>query len=484
VAETLTTRFGLTNWGASTDGPSRLEFNNMWAQLEAKAGIDTQGLLSARPVAGQAQRYYYATDTGVLYRDNGTAWKVVGAALVDAVATGSTTGTVPLTVNALAGQTADLFQAQVNGTVKWQVSKDGNATAQGTLTAANAAFTSTATGTQAALVKGMVGQTADVLAVQDYTAANLFRVSPTGQVTSPFLASDNGKGLIGGATYTALAYQTRFPSGNPALEVRSTVGGTGTYADLVQIRHPQWDGTAVLRRLGVQLKLGDEVAGDVTKAGGMYLESSAANAANPSLILFQADTPALTIPATGQVQLNSRGLATGDSVDINRTGASSLRFNSAVEQGAQGTSIYTRAGSSSDSFYWYAAGVHSDTPGAPGAGGTTAAQLTSAGLLTLAQQNLTSTNAATLAQANPAWMIGASGATNLIADRSSIQARNNGAAAKLTLNPGNGDIDLGTSTSTINAVGTFKIAGTKVTIAAAASPPASPATGDIWIQNA
>jgi hypothetical protein len=42
------------------------------------AALDlTPGLLSARPAASKSGRYYKATDTGLLYRDNGSSWEVV-----------------------------------------------------------------------------------------------------------------------------------------------------------------------------------------------------------------------------------------------------------------------------------------------------------------------------------------------------------------------------------------------------------------------
>ncbi|HSW62878.1 MAG TPA: hypothetical protein VLH56_06180 [Dissulfurispiraceae bacterium] len=41
----------------------------------------TSGLLSARPAASKAQRFYYATDIQVLFYDNGSAWAVAAAGL-------------------------------------------------------------------------------------------------------------------------------------------------------------------------------------------------------------------------------------------------------------------------------------------------------------------------------------------------------------------------------------------------------------------
>lgn len=41
--------------------------------------MDDQGLLDGRPAAGKRGRYWYATDTLALYRDNGTAWVQINA---------------------------------------------------------------------------------------------------------------------------------------------------------------------------------------------------------------------------------------------------------------------------------------------------------------------------------------------------------------------------------------------------------------------
>ena len=40
--------------------------------------MDLQGLLNARPAPGVPGRYYWATDQGTLYRDDGAAWRVLG----------------------------------------------------------------------------------------------------------------------------------------------------------------------------------------------------------------------------------------------------------------------------------------------------------------------------------------------------------------------------------------------------------------------
>lgn len=69
---------------------------NVPADLQALAtaldsvAMDDQGLFSARPVStvgtpGKKGRYWWATDTKILYRDNGTGWDIVSAITRDRV---------------------------------------------------------------------------------------------------------------------------------------------------------------------------------------------------------------------------------------------------------------------------------------------------------------------------------------------------------------------------------------------------------------
>lgn len=478
MTETATTRFGFTHWGNSaTDGPSMVEFNNAFTALENYAAKDTQDVIASRPAAGEAQRYFYATDTDVLYRDNGSAWKVVGGKVVDQLLVSSTNAAVPLTVNAPTGQTADLVRAQVNSVSKFVVDKDGKVTCAD-VTGANAKFTSTATGTPALIAKAIGGQTANLVEVQNSSGSVLSAFDKDGVLSSPYGNFAADKSLVGGTGFTTLANQTLF-TGTPAMEVRSTKGGVGTYNDGLVVRHPSFDGSAVSRRLGILLKMGDEISGDVAKAGGMYIESSAASAASPSLVLHRADAAALTIPSSGQATLHNKGLITQDTNDINKTGAASLRFNSNAQMGAQGNSWYARV-PSGQSFYFYGSGSHSDTPGDAN-GGFQTATLTAAGDWTTTTSRVTNTNDATLAQASPAFMIGAAGSANMIGSANKWQARNNGAAAALTLNGAGGAVNISASGADTAIKGGLLLHSSGYRLTIATSQPSTPSVGDVWI---
>ncbi len=78
----------------------------------------------------------------------------------------------------------------------------------------------------------------------------------------------------------------------------------GTYEELVVVRHSGQDTSAVLRRLGLLLKLDAEAnTTQSSRSGGLVLESSAANAANPSLFLVQGNTKRVEIDSSGNVDI-------------------------------------------------------------------------------------------------------------------------------------------------------------------------------------
>lgn len=78
---TYTTRLGLPQWSDGADPFSRAQMNDALSKLETLAAVDLQGTRAARPAAGIRGRYYFATDSGLLYRDNGTGWDNAGAAI-------------------------------------------------------------------------------------------------------------------------------------------------------------------------------------------------------------------------------------------------------------------------------------------------------------------------------------------------------------------------------------------------------------------
>ncbi|UVF61466.1 hypothetical protein SEA_DALANDE_53 [Gordonia phage DalanDe] len=78
MAETRTTRFQLPQWSSgATDAPSREDFNEAFANIEKWAGRWETGTLATRPNPEVVGRYF-VDETGVIYRDTGSAWQQIG----------------------------------------------------------------------------------------------------------------------------------------------------------------------------------------------------------------------------------------------------------------------------------------------------------------------------------------------------------------------------------------------------------------------
>lgn len=77
MAVTTSPRLGITRWSDDADEYTREQRDADNALLDELTAIDEQGLIAARGAAGTRGRYYYATDTQRLYRDDGTAWREV-----------------------------------------------------------------------------------------------------------------------------------------------------------------------------------------------------------------------------------------------------------------------------------------------------------------------------------------------------------------------------------------------------------------------
>src|ERR1035437_6664444 len=58
--------------------------------IENIIATDSQNTLVNRPPAGKSGRYFWATDTTMLYRDNGTTWLTIGPGAGATGATGAT----------------------------------------------------------------------------------------------------------------------------------------------------------------------------------------------------------------------------------------------------------------------------------------------------------------------------------------------------------------------------------------------------------
>lgn len=474
MAETLTTRFGLRIYGAGTDTFSRTEYNDNMNAIEDLGAIDQQGLLSARPAGNQARRYYFATDNSLLYRDDGTTWRVVGAKVADGLAVASAAGTVPFTAQGATSQTANLFEAKNSGgTVLASISSAGLVTGD-SVAAKSVALSGNAAATTPLSIAAHASQSANVVSVVDGAAANLFGITPAGIINSKyFRAGDPATGaVLGNSTLTTVANMAHF-SGVANLEVYSDVGGAGTFNDFVYLKHAAADGTAVSRRLGFLMKVGDETVGDATKSGGLMLESSAASFGNPTLSLLRGNAVAMSFPATGAASLAQALGVTGTVTVTPSSNPSFVSGNTAIGDQGSDDSMYLRV-AAGGLLYFFAGGTHSDTGGAAGSGGTVMGSIgVSAGVGQLSIPR---------GIFDSFFQAGAANSFNIQMAANTIQSFNNGVASTLAINPTGGNVNLGaTGAGTVNALNTFSIQGKRIFVQA--STPSSPAVGDIWLQN-
>lgn len=173
-------------------------------------------------------------------------------------------------------------------------------TTAGPLQSTTACFANTSTRSAGASVLTNVALTATASGAQD----NIALKTELGDVR---LNRTGGNALIG-ATLAASAIEPTnalFAGATPKLEV-VTGQAVGTYTELVTVRHPSADVSAVTRRLGLVLKLSDESnATESNKSGGLVLESSSTFANTPTLSLTTAGSKRVDITSAGAVTINA-----------------------------------------------------------------------------------------------------------------------------------------------------------------------------------
>lgn len=140
-------------------------------------------------------------------------------------------------------------------------------------------------------------------------------------LNASFLRTSGGLRTGGNADPTAIVSgATLFSGVTPHAEMLTGTGG-GTYEDLVVIRHSNHDGTAVLRRLGLLLKLSGEASTSQSdRCGGLVLESNDATALNPHLFVVVEGQKTVEFPDGGGLNVITGNLAVGGT-DITATPA-------------------------------------------------------------------------------------------------------------------------------------------------------------------
>lgn len=200
MAETRTTRMSLPQWSVDTDSPSRDDFNEAFSNIETKAAIDEQGTRIARPAPGVRGRFYTVNDPsdallhGAVYRDNGTAWVIVGSAVEGLKTTAPSASTVPLYVRGAASQTANLMEVRSSAdVVTSRISPDGsfvgaNVHIRGGSNASamepygNSAISILSRGTDEPTVtlRGVNGQTAALMRIQNGAGNDILYMTGSG----------------------------------------------------------------------------------------------------------------------------------------------------------------------------------------------------------------------------------------------------------------------------------------------------------------
>jgi hypothetical protein len=476
MAETTSNRFGLVVWGAGTDGPSRVEFNANFGALETLAAIDRQGVFGSRPAAGKQGTYYKDTTNGYLWRDNGSAWETVGSRAQDAQFNASAVGAVPLVSNGASGQTADLLQLKVNGVTRFYVDKDGNYNAN-VGAAKRVVYTNDTAGSVVIDGKGAASQSADLLRLRDNANADMFRVTPTGAVTSSFLKTAAGGSVIGASSGSNVA-NMNYWAGTPSFEVRGA-SGTGAFDDFLYLAHPDAPAaTAVERQLGVLMKWGGEGVGNGAKSASVYLYSAEASGTNPKLKIDVRDLNVWEMdPTNGSV--TNRILQVNNYIHANPSIGAAVRVNDTyIGTQSNGDHLYLRSASTSHGFYWYAGGSHSSTAGDAGGGNTLASLLPfgTTGMLSTGRLELGDTGDAEINSAAHPLQIGPSNSFNMRIDANEILAVNNGDFDTLFLQQGGGLLQLGNYDTAVGITGhRFAVGFTA---------PANPPTNTIWLDAA
>jgi microcystin-dependent protein len=159
---------------------------------------------------------------------------------------------------------------------------------------------------------------------------------------SIFIAPDDGETIVSGRTSTeAINSSARMFAGVvPKMEIQTNYS-TGGYEELVVVRHNGIGSDAVLRRVGVIMKMSDESSsgyggdgGEGNKMGGMVLESSNTYANSPKVSLALANYNLLTIFPSGNVGIDTNPTDAGYKLDV----AGTLRTTGAITAASLSTS--------------------------------------------------------------------------------------------------------------------------------------------------
>jgi len=126
--------------------------------------------------------------------------------------------------------------------------------------------------------------------------------------TTPNISNTNTGSVTIGSTnpYTINAAASLFPSVTPRVEIFGTGSAASPFSDILSIRHSGMTADAVLRQVGVVLKISSESSTyESDKMGGLLLESANAYANYPTMSLVTANIRRLTIDQNGNIGINT-----------------------------------------------------------------------------------------------------------------------------------------------------------------------------------
>lgn len=282
-------RLGLTRWSQGTDSVARTDFDGDNADLDAKVTIwSGQGTLASRPAASKAGSIYAVVGDGnaennrKLFYDSGSQWFPIGNYGVDSLNESSVAGNTALIVRGVSGQSADILQVRDSANTNlFKVTSGGIATNQTTVGTSAGGYIGQAPAHLAAGLFNSVAVDKPVLIAQGMASqtASIFAVrNNTG--SDLFSVSPNGNAVVSGNINAA----------------GGTISGTLTVGSIANS-----GGTVSLRNVVATSNASSDVP--LTAKGVVGQTANLINAQNSSSVTLFRVAPDGSISTSGKVKV-------------------------------------------------------------------------------------------------------------------------------------------------------------------------------------
>ena len=233
MAKSVTNRLGQTRWSSGTDTVRRLDFDTDAANLESLVVVYKQGLLSARPAAGVQGRFYTVTGeadaklNGRVYYDNGSVW-LPSKYMADATIESTNVNNTSLTVKGLSGQSADILSVQsFGGNSLFRVTNTGVASNQDSVGVSGGVYLGKTSSHDAALAANSVAADKPVLVIKGTESQSAPLIAARNSLSvGVFTVNNNGD-----AAFNGVVSAQRFVSAGGTVD---TISST-TAANLVAL---------------------------------------------------------------------------------------------------------------------------------------------------------------------------------------------------------------------------------------------------------